>query len=152
MSANNFRSPDGARVVRLRGLSPDPTGTPLVRSKAGTSVDNLELADRLCAISTSLGESRLVHVRILGSLVPHVFMASVLERVRACLCADTSLERRDRRPEMEAILAVLDSVAADGDRDTRGVIALSFVRDAKKREFYADLLPLMGRRLAALAK
>lgn len=129
-----------------------PKPAPFHRNKPRGGLNNLELANQLCAVSLSLGQARLVHVRILGALVPHVFMAAVLERVRACLCSGTSVERRHHRAEVEAILAVLDSGAAEGDLATRAVIASSFVGDAERRDFYPELRLIMGRRLAALGK
>jgi hypothetical protein len=91
------------------------------------------------------------HVQGLGSIVPHVFMAKVLARVGTCLMAESAVGREQLRPEVLAILAVLDMAAGSADAETRGVIAGSFLKDSKGQEFFRALRPMLGARLAALA-
>lgn len=142
----------GARKVLLRGTSPGPDGAVLARTGTGKPLNNLELVERLCAVSGVLAEARRLHVRKLGSLVPHVFMGDVLARVRDCLAAATPRERLEHREEVEAILRVLDHAAGEADRETRHVIAASFVRDCEHAGFFAVLRPCLGRELQALLR
>ena len=133
----------GERTVRLRGVSPDGQGATLTRTRAHRHLNNLELVEHLCVASATLAAARRQHVRVFGSIMPHVFMANVLARVHACL-------KGALRPEAVAILAVLEMASESADIETRDVIAASFVREAKRQGFFADLKPLIGHRLAAL--
>ncbi|HET9651890.1 MAG TPA: hypothetical protein VFP36_06850 [Usitatibacter sp.] len=142
----------GGRKVLLRGTSPAADGALLARSGSGKPLNNLELVEQLCAVSGTLAEARRTHVHNLGSLVPHVFMGDVLARVGDCLTADTAAQRCDRRPEVEAILGVLDGAAGVADRETRHVIAASFVRDGERAGFFRELRPCLGRKLLALLR
>jgi hypothetical protein len=140
----------GARKVVLRGRSPGVDGVMLARNCSGKPLNNLELVEHLCAVSTPLAAARRTHVHKLGALVPHVFMGDVLTRVRDCMTADTTQLRRNQRPEVVAILGVLDVAAGAADRDTRHVIAASFMRDVERETFFSELRPLLGRKLQAL--
>jgi hypothetical protein len=140
----------GERTVRLRGTSPDEGGTVLVRSRASAPLNNLEVVERLCAASPALSATCRQHVRGLGSIVPHVFMADVLARVGACMTAETVKGRTALRPEVVAILAVLEIAAISADIDTRRVIASSFVNAGERLKFFAKLRPMLGIRLAAM--
>jgi len=141
---------NGGRRVVLRGTSPGADGAVLARNCSGKPLNNLELAEHLCAVSCALADARRLHVRNFGTLMPHVFMGEVLARVRDCLLADTTRERLDRRAEVDAILGVLDAAARSADRDTRQVIAASFVRDGERAAFFEELRPHLGRGLHAL--
>jgi hypothetical protein len=134
----------GERKVVLRGTSPGLDGAVLVRQRTGKPLNNLELVERLCAVSAALTEARLVHVRNLGSLVPHVFMGDVLERVRQCMA--------NAPREVDAILAVLEAAAEAADRETRQVIAASFVHDGQREPFFSQIRPRLGRGLQALLR
>jgi hypothetical protein len=140
------------RTVRLRGTSPDERGELLVRTRSRAALNNLDLIEQLSAVSPALGEARREQVNALGSMVPHVFMAKVLARVGECLMHASPLERDQLRPEVVAILAVLENAAASADGETRGVIGRSFLGDGKRKEFFAELRPMLGSRLAALAR
>lgn len=107
-------------------------------------INNLQLAENLCEISSALREARRVHVKSFGALVPHVFMGSVLAHVGRCLFED---QPHQDSKEIASILAVLESAFAGGDRETRNVISISFVRDAELEPFFKLLRPLMGPKL-----
>ncbi|HET9653168.1 MAG TPA: hypothetical protein VFP36_13295 [Usitatibacter sp.] len=111
-------------------------------------ISNSQLAEQLCAWSPNLREAlRAHHVRY-GTLIPHFFMRDVLARVERCgpaFCDPGANERG----ELEAILAVLERGVSRGDRETRNVIALSFLDDAKEQPFFATLRPLLGPSLQA---
>lgn len=107
-------------------------------------MNNLELVERLCAASSFLVEARRVHVQHFGTLIPHVFMASVLARVGQCLLLGTAHAQAEHRGEMEAILAALELGMATGDRETRNVISISFVRDGEVELFFDELKKWLG--------
>jgi hypothetical protein len=109
-------------------------------------LNNLDLVDNLCSVSTPLREARRVHVKAYGCLVPHVFMADVLRRVGQCLGLHSLATQRN---EMDGILAAIERGMTDGDRDTRNVIAMSFTRDSELEPFFAALQPLLGPRTRA---
>jgi len=140
----------GERTVRLRGTSPDEAGALLVRSRASAPLNNFELVEKLCAASPALSVTCRRHVRGLGSIVPHVFMADVLARVGDCMTAATAKGRQALRPEVVAILAVLELAAVSADIETRRVITSSFVNAAERLKFFAKLRPMLGLRLAAM--
>ena len=142
---------DGERVVVLRGTSPDAEGAILERRTSGKPLNNLELIEHLCAVSEALREERKQQVLGLASLTPHVFMAAVLARVEACLTADTTWTRSRLRPELDAILRVLEVAAGAADPATRKVIAASFLREGERQRFFAELHPLLGHQLAQLS-
>lgn len=107
-------------------------------------MSNVELVDHLCAGSPQLREARRVHVESFGTLIPHVFMAAVLARVGRCLALGAMHAREAHRGEIEAILAALERGMHEGDRETRNVIALSFVRDSEVELFFDDLKQWLG--------
>jgi hypothetical protein len=139
----------GGRKVVLRGTSPRADGSMLARNCSGKPLNNLELVEHLCAVSGALAGARRAHVLKLGSLQPHVFMGDVLACVRNCMEVDTT---RERRPELEAILDVLDVAAGAADQDTRHVIAASFMHDGEREAFFVELRPLLGPKLQALPR
>jgi hypothetical protein len=89
---------------------------------------------------------RRVHLGRYGTLLPHVFMTDVLLHVGGCVGTIVPL---DGGGEVSGILGVLEQGFALGDRETRNVIAISFVRDARLEPFYWQLRPLLGPRLRA---
>ena len=98
-----------------------------------------------------LREALRLHVASYGLLIPHVFMSDVLKRVGQCLGA-----RRlgiagppGDNDEVEGILRALERGLADGERETRNVIALSFARDSELETFFLELRPMMGPRTRA---
>ena len=142
----------GGRTVRLRGTSPDERGELLVRTRSRAALNILDLIEQLSAVSPALGEARREHVNALGSMVPHVFMAKVLARVGECLSHESPIGREQLQPEVVAILAVLDHAAGSSDGETCRLIARSFLGDAKRKEFFTELRPLLGSKLAALTR
>lgn len=112
--------------------------------KRGRPMTNSELVEGLCIASTALREARRVHLGAYGVLIPHVFMADVLKRLGQCLARSTVTGHGEDAPEMRGILEMLETGMAEGDRETRNVIALSFARDSEVELFFAQLLPMMG--------
>jgi hypothetical protein len=110
---------------------------------------NADLVDHLCSVSSTLREARRVHLRIFGTLIPHVFMTQVLVRVGYCLSLDRGEAQERHRGEARSILKVLERGLAEGGRETRDVIAVSFVNDAELELFFEDIRPLLGPRLKA---
>jgi len=111
---------------------------------AGNGMDNTELVEGLCKASVPLREARRVHLRYYGVLIPHVFMAEVLKRVGHCLSSGVSHGFEAHGPELGGILEMLERAMAEGDRETRNVVALSFARDSETELFFDELLPLLG--------
>ena len=103
-----------------------------------------DLVDGLCASSPQLREARRVHVDTYGKLVPHIFMGDVLKRVGACFVAGGVHAMASDGDEVRAIFAMLERGMAEGDRETRNVIAVSFVRDGEVELFFDDVYPLFG--------
>ncbi len=116
-----------------------PASTP-----SGKPMSNRELVDRLCIASPFLTEARRVHVQNFGTLIPHVFMASVLARVGQCLLMGSEHARAEHRKELQAIVAALEIGMKAGDRETRNVIAISFVRDGEVELFFDELKKWLG--------
>ena len=112
--------------------------------KRGRPMTNSELVEGLCTASTALREARRVHLGVHGVLMPHVFMADVLKRLGQCLARGTLVGHGEDAPEMRDILEMLETGMAEGDRETRSVIALSFARDSETEFFFAQLVPMMG--------
>jgi hypothetical protein len=118
------------------------------RVPRGKPMNNLQLVESLCAASTALNEARRTHVKSFGTLIPHVFMTHVLERLGRCLAAGRGAVV-DHRPEIAAILESLERGMAAGDRETRNVISISFVSDGELEPFFAELKLLLGPRVRA---
>ena len=116
------------------------------RALSGKPVNNLELVENLCAVSPALREARRVHVKSFGTLIPHVFMAAVLARVGQCLLMGSEHAQREHGPEMAGILAALEQGMKSGDRETRNVIAISFVHDSEVELFFNELKKWLGPR------
>ena len=107
-------------------------------------MDNVELVEGLCAASVPLREARRIHLESYGTLIPHVFMAEVLKRIGRCLGAGTMHGLDAHGAEMKGVLEMLEQGMAQGDRETRNVIAISFSRDSEMELFFDELRPLMG--------
>ena len=114
--------------------------------KSARPISNTQLVDALCEVSIPLREARRVHLEAYGNLIPHVFMADVLARVGQCLGAARVYGSAPHAAEVEAIMAALERGLAEGERETRNVIALSFARDSELETFFAELRTLMGPR------
>ena len=112
---------------------------------AGRAMNNVQLADGLCATSTALSEARRRHLSQHGTLLPHVFMSDVLARVGSCL----ELSAEAAGTEVEDIMVLLEHGMAAGDRETRNVIAMSFVWDGEQQPFFSRMKPLLGPRARA---
>lgn len=141
---------EGERIVVLRGTSPAADGAVLARHPSRFPLNNLELAERLGAASPALAALRILHVRTFGWLVPHLFMGDVLAHVGACLAPASARQGDARRADVTAILGVLEAASATADRETRHVIAASFLTPARRGPSYAELEPLLGRGILAL--
>jgi hypothetical protein len=109
-------------------------------------MSNTELVENLCGASPALREANRVHVANFGTLIPHVFMAAVLARVGQCLVRGPAHALEHHRGEIQGILAALEAGMKSGDRETRNVIAISFVRDSEVENFFADLKEWLGPR------
>ncbi len=131
----------------LRGLSPALDGTALSRTPTGKPMNNLELVENLCAVSPTLREARHAHVQAYGTLIPHVFMAAVVARVGQCLLRSLARATPQPHAELQGILAALEQGMASGDRETRNVIAISFVRDSELEMFFDELRQWLGPRM-----
>ena len=110
---------------------------------------NAQLADALCEVSVPLREARRVHLATYGILIPHVFMADVLARVGECLAVARMDGSAAHAAEVESIMGALEHGLAEGERETRNVIALSFARDSELEIFFRELRLLMGPRTRA---
>ena len=114
------------------------------RKPSGKPLNNLELVQALCAASPSLTEARRAHVQGFGTLIPHVFMGAVLARVGRCLLMGSEHALAEHKAELEGILAALELGMRTGDRETRNVIAISFVHDSEVELFFDDLKAWLG--------
>jgi hypothetical protein len=112
-------------------------------------VNNLQLAEDLCASSTSLHEARRRHVKHHGALLPHVFMGEVLAYVGAGVGGPAATMGEVPSAEISEILCTLERGMASGDRETRNVIAMSFVWDAELEPYFGRLRPLLGPKVRA---
>lgn len=112
-------------------------------------MNNAELVEALCAVSVPLREARRLHLQAYDTLIPHVFMAEVLQRIGQCLGAGAVHAREAHGAEMDGILASLERGMTEGDRETRNVIAISFTRDSEVELFFDELRPLLGPRTRA---
>ena len=113
---------------------------------SGRPMSNVDLVENLCGASPALREARRVHLENFGTLIPHVFMAAVLARVGQCLVTGPAHALEHHRGEIEGILAALEQGMKSGERETRNVIAISFVRDSEVELFFADLKQWLGPR------
>ncbi len=110
----------------------------------GKPINNVDLVERLCAASVALQEARRVHVHNFGTLIPHVYMAAVLARVGQCLLMGSEHAQSHHRDELEGIVAALELGMKTGDRETRNVIAISFVHDGEVELFFDELKKWLG--------
>ena len=128
----------------MTGLSHLPAPAMPSRAPTGKPMNNLELVEGLCEVSTALREARRVHVNAFGTLVPHVFMAAVLARVGQCLVMGPAHAMEHHHLELRGIVEVLERGMKGGDRETRNVISISFVRDSEVELFFEDLKTWLG--------
>jgi hypothetical protein len=135
---------NAARRRFLSGTTIDVNQENRARTPSGKPMNNIELVEDLCAVSAPLREARRVHMESFGTLIPHVFMAAVLARVGQCLLKGSPDAREQHRPELVGILAALEHGMKSGDRETRNVIAISFVRDSEVELFFAELKQWLG--------
>jgi hypothetical protein len=110
-------------------------------------LNNRQLAEELCGVSAGVREIHRVHEKSYGTLIPHVFMASVLSHIGVCLAADQRRDARLHTDEVAGILGSLEQGMARGDRETRNVISISFARDSELEPFFYQLYPLLGPKL-----
>ena len=113
----------------------------LVRGRPMTCA---ELVETICTASVPLREARRLHLESYGTLIPHVFMSDVLGRVGNCMVVGAVHALEDKGNEVVGILDALEQGMEQGDRETRNVIAISFVRDCEVELFFDDLRPLLG--------
>ncbi|MDQ3026754.1 MAG: hypothetical protein M3R58_09670 [Pseudomonadota bacterium] len=118
-------------------------------SLSGQPVTNVELVERLCTDSPALREMRRRHVRNFDVLIPHVFMADVLAHVGSLFRMGIPLADAPSLNDVRAVLASLEEGMKRGDRETRNVIALSFVSDGETEPFFPHLKPMLGTKLMA---
>jgi hypothetical protein len=103
-----------------------------------------ELVEGLCSASVPLREARRVHLEAYGTLIPHVFMGDVLRRLGTCFVAGGAHALASDGDEVRGIFAALERGMVEGDRETRNVISISFVRDGEVELFFDDVFPLFG--------
>jgi hypothetical protein len=111
---------------------------------SGKPTSNSDLADSLCAASKALAEARSAHVAKFGTLIPHVFMGVVIERLGECMRANGTELRTRNTAEVAAILDSLERGMTSGDRETRNVVAFSFAGGAQAESLFDALDPLLG--------
>ncbi|HUP96548.1 MAG TPA: hypothetical protein VM073_01330 [Usitatibacter sp.] len=114
-------------------------------------ITNIELVDRICNEAPFLREARRRHLADYQVLMPHVFMADILAFVGSLFRAGAPLPDAATLQDVRAVLACLEEGMRSGDRETRNVIALSFVSDAEIEAFFVHLRPMLGARLQAEA-
>ena len=112
-------------------------------------MSNTDLVEALCTVSIPLREARRLHLALYGILIPHIFMEDVLKRVGQCLAAGGIEAAATYGTEVQGILVALERGMAQGERETRNVIAISFSRDSELELFFDELRPLMGPKLRA---
>lgn len=110
-------------------------------------VTNVELVERICGESPALRELRRQHLRNFDVLIPHVFMADVLAYVGSLFRMGAPLPGAPTLGDVKAVLACLEDGMRSGDRETRNVIAMSFVSDGETEPFFTHLKPMLGDRL-----
>jgi hypothetical protein len=113
---------------------------------------NVELVERMCRESAALREARRTHLRNFDVLIPHVFMADVLAYVGSLFRLGTPLPDAPSLGDVRAVLACLEDGMRSGDRETRNVIAMSFVSDGETEPFFPHLKPMLGDRLRGQAR
>ena len=118
-------------------------------NSAERPIDNRELARLLCSVSPVLSEVHRRHVQSFATLVPHVYMGDVLAHVGRLLAQPPRMQPWQPGGELTDILETLDRGMVQGDRETRNVVSLSFVRDGEVEPFFAQLRPLFGPGLRA---
>ena len=89
-------------------------------------------------------ERERAHLHQYGTLIPHQFMGDVLAYVGLCLRADAMARGVANQREIAAIVDCLERGLAEGDRETRSAVALSFACDSESEDFFHLLRPLMG--------
>ena len=119
------------------------------RPRPGKPMTNADLVENLCNASPVLFEARRRHLESLGVLIPHVFMSDVLARVGICLALQRAEGQGAHRAEAAAILSELEIGLSEGGRETRNVIAVSFVNDSELELFFEELRPLLGPKMGA---
>jgi len=112
-------------------------------------ITNTQLVDTLCEVSMPLREARRVHLEAYGTLIPHVYMGEVLAYVGRCIEELPYSQPWELDPQLGDILGALNRAMAEGDRETRNVVALSFVRDGELEWFFPRLRPHFGPALLA---
>jgi hypothetical protein len=112
-------------------------------------MSNRDLAESLCEASKALAEARIAHEAKFGNLIPHVFMGDVVARLGACLRADGKGPRVRNASEIAGILRFLEEGIANGDAETRNVVAFSFAGGEGMEPILAALGPLLGPRIRA---
>ena len=112
-------------------------------------MSNTQLVEHLCSDSATLREMQRQHLETFSTLIPHVFMMDVLARVGVCVSYHRDEGYQEYRSEAAKILRTLERGLAEGERETRNVIAVSFVNDGELEIFFAALRPLLGPRLLA---
>jgi hypothetical protein len=127
-------------------MSPAADGKPLSRTPSGKPMSNLELVERICEASVPLREARRTHVQSFGILIPHVFMSAVLARTGQCLGMGSAHAAKHHQEELQGIFAAVEQGMSSGDRETRNVIAISFVRDGEVELFFDELRQWLGPR------
>ena len=115
----------------------------------GKPMSNRDLAESLCTASKALAEARSAHLAKFGTLIPHVFMGDVRERLGACMRANGTGPRARNAAEVAAILDSLERGIVSGDRETRNVVAFSFTAAAQAEPFLAAIEPLLGPKVRA---
>ena len=75
--------------------------------------------------------------------------STVLVHVGECLAADRLGGETSHAAEVGNIMEALERGLAQGERETRNVIALSFARDSELESFFEQLRLLMGPRTRA---
>lgn len=118
-------------------------------SLSGLPVTNVELVERLCTDSPVLREMRRRHVRNFDVLIPHVFMADVLAHVGSLFRTGAPLPDAPSLNDVRVVLACLEEGMKRGDRETRNVIAMSFVSDSETEPFFPHLKPMLGTKMMA---
>jgi hypothetical protein len=116
------------------------------REARGRPMSNLELAESFGSVSPALRTALDLHLKAHGTLIPHVFMGTVLAHVKSSLPPGPVAEPA---AEVAGILETLERGMDAGERETRNVISISFVREAEGEPYFAVIAPLLGPRVRA---